>query len=42
MGGKKEKEVRKKILETYPAMKDFLDDLWPKKDAKVIEKRLKG
>jgi hypothetical protein len=35
------KAIRNNILETYPNIKDYLDDLWPKKAA-VMENKLKG
>jgi PUA domain protein len=35
------KAVRSKIVETYPSIEPYIDELWPKK-AQVLQLKLKG
>ena len=39
--GKETKAVRAKIEKQYPNIKDYLDDIWPKKE-QVLQLRIKG
>ena len=35
------KGVRAKIVETYPRIEEYIDEIWPKK-AQVLQLKLKG